>query len=74
MENLENYELKYYENICNTQRQYIKGDISKEELDSRCEIERQKYILHLNKRNLQLQRDIENQIRVTAMIESIWKK
>lgn len=74
MENLANYELKYYENICNIQRQYIKGDISKEELDSRCEIERQKYISYLNERNLQLHRDIENQRLVTAMIESIWKK
>ena len=74
MENLENYELKYYENICNIQGQYIKGEISKEELDSRCEIERQKYISYLNERNLQLHQDIENQRRVTAMIESIWKK
>ena len=74
MENLANYELKYYENICNIQSQYIKGEISKEELDSRCEIERQKYISYLNERNLQLHRDIENQRRVTAMIESIWKK
>ena len=74
MENLANYELKYYEKICNIQSQYIKGDISKEELESRCEIERKKYISHLNERNLQLQRDIESQMRVTAMIESIWKK
>ena len=72
MEN--NYELRYYKEICDIQSQYIRGDILKEELDSRCEIERQKYISHLNERNLQLQRDIENQMRVTAMIESIWKK
>lgn len=72
MEN--DYELRYYKEICDIQSQYIKGDISKEELDSRCEIERQKYISHLNERNLQLQRDIENQMRLTAMIESIWKK
>ena len=73
--NIDNgYELQYYKEICNIQSQYIKGETSKEELDSRCEIERQKYISHLNERNLQLQRDIENQMRVTAMIELIWKK
>ena len=70
----DNHELRYYKEICDIQSQYIKGEISKEELDSRCEIERQKYISYLNERNLQLHRDIENQRRVTAMIESIWKK
>lgn len=72
MEN--DYVLQYYKEICNIQNQYIKGDISKEELDSRCEIERQKYISYLNNKNLQLQRDIENQMQVTALIESIGKK
>ena len=73
--NIDNgYELQYYKETCNIQSQYIKGEISKEEMDSRCEIERQKYISYLHRKNLELQRDIENQIRVTAMIESIWKK
>lgn len=72
MEN--NYELQHYKEICNIQSQYIRGDISKEELDSRCEIERQKYISYLHKTNLKLQQDVENQMRVTALIESIGRK
>lgn len=72
MEN--DYELRYYKEICDIQRQYISEEISKEEMDSRCEIERQKYISYLHQQNLKLQQDIENQMRVTAMIESIWKK
>lgn len=72
MEN--DYELRYYKEICDIQRQHISGEISREEMDSLCEIERQKYISYLNERNLQLHRDIENQRLVTAMIESIWKK
>lgn len=72
MEN--NYELQYYKETCDIQSQYIKGEISKEEMDSRCEIERQKYISHLQERNLKLQQDIENQMRVTALIESVWRK
>lgn len=72
MEN--NYELRYYKEICDIQRQCISGEISKSEMDSRCEIERQKYISYLHRKNLELQQDIENQMRVTAMIESIWKK
>ena len=68
------YELQHYKEICDIQRQYIKGNISKEEMDSRCEIERQKYISYLREINLKLQEDIENQIRTTALIESIGRK
>lgn len=68
------YELNYYKSICDTQAKYISGEISKEELDSRCEIENQKYISVLKERNLQLQKDMENQIRIAALIESIGKK
>lgn len=70
----DNHELRYYKEICDIQSQYIKGEISKEEMDSRCEIERQKYISYLHQKNLELQQDIENQVRTTALIESIWKK
>lgn len=69
-----NYELRYYKEICDIQRQHISGEISKEEMDSRCEIERQKYISYLHQKNLELQQDIENQMRVTALMESIGKK
>lgn len=69
-----NYELRYYKEVCDIQRQHISGEISKEEMDSRCEIERQKYISYLHRKNLELQQDIENQMRVTALMESIGKK
>ena len=72
MEN--NYELRYYKEICDIQRQYISEEISKEEMDSRCEIERKKYISYLHRKILGLQQDIENQMRVTSLIESIGKK
>ena len=72
MEN--NYELRYYKEICDIQRQYISEEISKEEMDSRCEIERQKYISYLHRKNSELHHGIENQMRVTALIESICKK
>ena len=68
------YELQHYKEICDIQRQYIKGNISKEEMDSRCEIERQKYISYLREINLKLQKDIENRIRTTALIESTGRK
>lgn len=69
-----NYELRYYKEICDIQRQHISGEISKEEMDARCEIERQKYISYLHQKNLELQQGIENQMRVTALMESIGKK
>lgn len=65
-------ELRYYKDICDIQRQYISGETSKEEIDSRCEIERQKYISYLHRKNLELQQDIENQTRLTALIDSVW--
>ena len=71
MEN--DYELRYYKEICDIQRQHISGEISREEMDSRCEIENQKYISVLKERNLQLQKDMENQTRISALIESIGK-
>lgn len=72
MEN--DYELRYYKEICDIQRQHISGEISREETDSLCEIERQKYISYLNQKNLELQQDIENQMRAKALIELIGKK
>lgn len=72
MEN--DYELRYYKEICDIQRQYIIEEISKEEMDSRCEIERQKYISYLHRKNSELHQGIENQMRVTALIESIGRK
>lgn len=66
-------ELQYYKNICDLQQKYIIGNISKEELDSRCEIERLEYISRLNKKNLQIQKEIDSQKRMTIMMENIWK-
>ena len=68
-----NDELQYYKNICDLQQQYIRGHISKEELDSKCEIERLEYISILNKKNLQIQKEIESQKRMTAIMEEMWK-
>ena len=72
MEN--DYELRYYKEICDIQRQYIGEEISKEEMDSRCEIERQKYISYLHRKNLEFKQDFENQMRVTALIENMGRK
>ena len=69
-----NDELQYYKNICDLQQQYIRGEISKEELESKCEIKRLEYISLLNLRNLQIQEQIEGQKRMTIMMEDIWKK
>lgn len=67
-------ELKYYKIVCEIQSQYIKGEISKEELDSKCEIARLEYISFLNQKNLQIQKEIESQKRMTIMMEEMWKK
>ena len=68
------YELNYYKSICDTQAKYISGEISKEEMDALCSVEREKFMSFLTERNLQLQRDIENQMRTSALIKAIWGK
>jgi hypothetical protein len=69
----QNDELQYYKNICDLQQKYITGNMSKEELDSKCEIERLEYISRLNKKNLQIQKEIESQKRMTAIMEKMWE-
>ncbi len=68
MNDLRDYELKYYKEICNIQRQYIKGEISKDEMDSICDMERKKFMSWLNEKNLQLKSEIENQMRANTLI------
>ena len=74
MDDLASRELSYYKNVCDIQKQHINGEISKEEMETLCSIERQKFMSFLTERNLQLQRDIENQIRTSALIKAIWGK
>lgn len=74
MGDLESKELSYYKSICDIQKQHINGEISKEEMESLCGIERQKFMSWLNERNLKLQRDIEKQIRKSALIKSVCGK
>ena len=74
MDDLASKELSYYKSICDIQKQHIKGEISKEEMDALCSVEREKFMSFLTERNLQLQRDIENQMRTSALIKTILGK
>lgn len=47
-------ELEFYKAVCNIQDQYIKGLISKEELEQKLEIERRKWINSLKEKNRSL--------------------
>ena len=44
-------ELEFYKAVCDIQDQYIKGLISKEELEQKLEIERRKWINSLKEKN-----------------------
>lgn len=47
-------ELDFYKAVCDIQDQYIKGFISKEELEQKLEIERRKWIVSLKEKTLSL--------------------
>lgn len=47
-------EVDFYKAVCDIQDQYIKGFISKEELEQKLEIERRKWIISLKEKILSL--------------------
>jgi predicted acetyltransferase len=48
---MDNAELNYYKAVCYIQDEFIKGEISREEMEQKLEIERLKFIEYLRKQN-----------------------
>lgn len=48
---MDNAELNHYRAVCYIQDEFIKGEISREEMEQKLEIERLKFIGYLRKRN-----------------------
>lgn len=57
----EQFELKYYQTVCQIQDDYIKEKITKTECEQKLEIERLKYISYLQMANRQLIAQIKHE-------------
>ena len=58
---MDNAELNHYRAVCDIQDEFIKGKISREEMEQKLEIERQNQIIFLTQKVEKLKRDMEKE-------------
>lgn len=74
MENIENnFDLRYYQAVCQIQDDYIKRKITEEEFEQKLEIERLKQIIYLTKEAEKLKKNMEAKHFVQQAISIISK-
>lgn len=57
----DNTEVAFYKSVCDIQDKFIKGEISREEMEQKLEIERQNQIIFLTQKVENLKRDMEKE-------------
>ena len=73
LDNTNNFELRYYQTICQIQDDYIKGKISKKECEEKIEIERLKFISYLQIQSEQITKQIEQAEEMKKILTEIDK-
>ena len=74
MENIENnFDLRYYQAVCQIQDDYIKGKVTKEEFEQKLEIERLKQIAYLTEKIEKLKRNMEAEHFIQQAISIVSK-
>ena len=68
---MDNAELNHYRAVCDIQDKFIKGEISREEMEQKLEIERQKFIKYLQQQNLKLQNDNTRILQFNQLLENL---
>ena len=58
---MDNQETEYYKSVCYIQDKFIKGEISREEMEKKLEVERQNQIIFLTQKAEKLKRDMEKE-------------
>ena len=58
---MENQETEYYKSVCYIQDKFIKGEISREEMEKKLEFERQNQTIFLTQKVEKLKRDMEKE-------------
>lgn len=73
LDNTNNFELRYYQTICQIQDDYIKDKISKKECEEKIEIERLKFISYLQIQSEQITKQIEQAEEMKKILTEIDK-
>ena len=68
---MDNKETDYYKSVCDIQDKFIRGEISREEMEQKLEIERQKFIQYLQQQNLKLQNDNTRILQFNQLLENL---
>lgn len=65
---MDNQETEYYKSVCYIQDKFIKGEISREEMEKKLEFERQNQIIFLTQKVEKLKRDMEKERWLAKLI------
>lgn len=65
---MDNQETEYYKSVCYIQDKFIKGEISREEMEKKLEFERQNQIIFLTQKVEKLKRDMKKERWLAKLI------
>ena len=65
---MDNQETEYYKSVCYIQDKFIKGEISREEMEKKLEVERQNQIIFLTQKVEKLKRDMKKERWLAKLI------
>ena len=71
---MDNVELNHYRAVCYTQDEFIKGKISREEMEQKLEIQRLKFIECLRKQNEYIMQQMDREKKFEQFIKIMQKK
>lgn len=71
---MDNAELNHYRAVCYIQDEFIKGEISREEMEQKLEIERLKFIECLRARNEVIMQQMDREKKFEDFIKSMQQK
>lgn len=71
---MDNAELNHYRSVCYIQDEFIKGKISREEMEQKLEIERLKFIEYLRKQNEVIMQQMDREKKFEQLIKTMQQK
>lgn len=71
---MDNQETAYYKSVCDIQDKFIRGEISREEMEQKLEIERLKFIECLRKRNEYIMQQMDIEKKFEQFIKTMKKQ
>ena len=67
---MDNQETEYYKSVCYIQDKFIKGEISREEMEQKLEIQRLKFIECLRKQNEYIMQQMDREKKFEQFIKA----